>query len=107
VLFEGSARAVEAQIAAARGLVGGSEVGAEAWDVSRRRQAEARGRLRFDPGMLGEALAKLSEALVRPGAGVAYSADEQPSDTVSQGDSVGLLVERIRHELDPNGVLAA
>ena len=107
VLFEGSARAVEAQIAAARGLVGGSEVGAEAWDVSRRRQAEASGRACFDPGRLRETLAELGEAVVRPAAGVAYSADDVPSRRPSQSETQRLLIERIRHELDPNGVLAA
>lgn len=106
VLFEGSPRAVEAQIAAAQGLVGGVEVDVEAWEVSRRRQAAARGRVRFDPGRLGETLAELRDAIVRPAAGVAYTADERPSDTVSQGGS-DRLVERIRSELDPNGVLAA
>jgi len=105
VLFEGSPRAVAAQIAAARGPVGGVEVGLDAWDASRRRQEESRGRLRFDPGRLGETLADLDEAVVRPAAGVAYT----PGDTVSQGHdpAVAALVERIRLAFDPNGVLAA
>ncbi len=107
VLFEGSPRAVEAQVAAAQGLVGGVEVEAEAWEVSRRRQAEARGRVRFDPGALGETLADLREAVVRPAAGVAYTADEAPSGELSPRGIQTLLVERIRRELDPNGVLAA
>ncbi len=107
VLFEGSPLAVEAQVAAARGLVGGGEVDAESWDASRRRQAAARGRVRFDPGRLGETLAELREAVVRPAAGVAYSRDAVPSDSSSQGEAETLLVERIRRELDPNGVLAA
>lgn len=107
LLFEGSPRAVEAQVAAAQSMVGGVEVGAEAWEVSRRRQAEAGGRVRFDPGRLGETLAELREGVVRPGAGVAYSADDVPSDTVSQGETERLLLERIRHELDPRGVLSA
>ncbi|MBA3375006.1 MAG: FAD-binding oxidoreductase [Actinobacteria bacterium] len=107
VLFEGSPRAVEAQIEAAQGLVGGREVDAEAWNVSRRRQAEARGRLRFDPGRLGETLAELREAVVRPAAGVAYSADDVPSNRLLQGEVESLLIERIQRELDPNGVLAA
>ena len=106
VLFEGSPRAVEAQVAAAQRLVGGVEVDVGAWDVSRRRQAAAPGRVRFDPGRLGVTLAELRDAIVRPAAGVAYTADERPSDTVSQGGS-DRLVERIRSELDPNGVLAA
>ncbi len=107
VLFEGSPRAVEAQIAAAAALVGGAEVGVEAWERSRARQGAARGRVRFDPGRLAEALAGLDEAVVRPAAGVAYTSEEQPSDTVSQGDALATLLERIRRELDPNGVLAA
>ena len=106
VLFEGSPRAVEAQVAAAQGLVGGVEVDFEAWDVSRRRQSGARGRLRFDPGRFDDTLRGLAEAVVRPSAGVAYTADEQPSNTVSQG-GIDQLIERIRSELDPNRVLAA
>ena len=107
VLFEGSPRAVEAQIAAAQSMVGGVEVGADAWDVSRRRQAGARGRVRFDPGRLGETLAELREAVVRPSAGVAYSADDVPSNSLLQNGTERLLLERIRHELDPKGVLSA
>jgi glycolate oxidase FAD binding subunit len=107
ILFEGSPRAVEAQIAAAQGLVGGVEVGADVWQTSRQRQAAAHGRLRFPPGRLAETLAGLSDAVVRPSAGLAYTADESPSDTVSQDEIGRLLVERIQRELDPNGVLAA
>jgi glycolate oxidase FAD binding subunit len=105
VLFEGSERAVEAQLETARNLVGGIEADAEPWEVSRTRQADARGRIRFDPGRLAETLAELEgEAVVRPSAGVAYT----PSDTVSQGEvAAGVLLDRIRGELDPNGVLAA
>ena len=107
VLFEGSPRAVEAQIAAAQVMVGGVEVGAEAWDVSRGRQAVARARVRFDPGRLGETLAELGEAVVRPAAGVAYSVADVPSDGLRQSETAGLLLGRIRHELDPRGVLSA
>jgi glycolate oxidase FAD binding subunit len=106
VLFEGSARAVEAQVTAAQGLVGGVEAGTEPWEASRERQGTARGRLRFPPGRLVETLAGLSEAVVRPSAGVAYTASEMPSGSEPQGD-VDRLLERIRRELDPNGVLAA
>ena len=105
MLFEGSLRAVDAQISGAQSLVGGVEVGAEAWDISRQRQAEARGRVRFDPGSLDNTLAGLREAVVRPSAGIAYTAADPPRDTVSQG--VDRLVERIRRELDPTGVLSA
>ena len=105
MLFEGSERAVSAQVDAARSLVGGAEVDATAWDESRRRQGESRGRLRFDPGRLAETLTELDEAVVRPAAGVAYT----PGDTVSQGADPALerLLERIRLAFDPNGVLAA
>jgi len=107
VLFEGSPRAVEAQVAAAQALVGGVETGAEAWETSRRRQGAARGRLRFPPGSLAETLVGLSEAVVRPSAGVAYTADELPGGSEPQGELARLLFERIRRELDPKGVLTA
>jgi glycolate oxidase FAD binding subunit len=102
VLFEGSPAAVRAQVNAARALAGGAEVGAEAWDTSRSRQAAASGRVRFAPGRLADMLAELDEAVLRPAAGVAYT-----TNNVSHGDdpAVAALVERIRHELDPNGVL--
>jgi glycolate oxidase FAD binding subunit len=105
VLFEGSPAAVASQVEATRRLVGGREVGADAWEASRRRQAAARGRVRFDPGRLAETLAELDEAVVRPSAGVAYTA----SYNLSQGDdpAVEQLLERIRLAFDPNGILAA
>jgi glycolate oxidase FAD binding subunit len=107
VLFEGSPAAVSAQVAAARSLVGGAEVDAKAWDESRRRQGDSRGRLRFDPGRLTETLTELDEAqaVVRPAAGVAYT----PSNRLLQGEDPALeqLLERIRLAFDPNGVLAA
>jgi hypothetical protein len=106
VLFEGSAAAVAAQVAAAQSLVGGREVGAEAWEESRRRQAAARGRVPFESGRLAAALTELEEeAVVRPAAGVAYT----PSDSLLQGDdpALAVLLERIRLAFDPHGVLAA
>jgi glycolate oxidase FAD binding subunit len=104
VLFEGSPAAVDAQVATAQALVGGVEAGEDAWETSRRRQGAARGRIRFDPGLLADTLAGLDEAVVRPAAGVAYT----PGGSEQQGDErVEVLVERIRRELDPNGVLAA
>jgi glycolate oxidase FAD binding subunit len=106
VLFEGSPRAVEAQLAEAQALIGGAEGDRDVWGDSRHRQAAARGRIRFDPGRLGETLAELEddEAVVRPAAGVAYLL----RDTVSQGidEGVGRLLERIEREFDPRGVLA-
>jgi glycolate oxidase FAD binding subunit len=103
-LFEGSERAVAAQISAARALVGGDEVGDAVWDESRARQAGARGRVLFAPGEFAATLADLDEAVVRPASGVAYTRDP-PGDTVSQGHE--RLVEAIRAQLDPRGVLAA
>jgi glycolate oxidase FAD binding subunit len=105
VLFEGSPDAVAAQVAGACSLVGGVEVGLDAWDASRRRQGAAHGRLRFDPGHLAKTLQDVDEAVVRPAAGVAYT----PRNDQLQGEdpAVAALVERIRLGLDPNGVLAA
>jgi glycolate oxidase FAD binding subunit len=104
VLFEGSERAVEAQLAAARSLVGGDEADEGVWDESRARQAGAKGRLHFVPGELAETLDSLAEAVVRPASGVAYTQDH-PGDTVAQGHE--RLVAAIRAQLDPRGVLAA
>ena len=109
VLFEGSERAVAAQLASAQELVGGSEADLDVWDESRRRQAGARGRVRFEPGRLGEVLLQLSEGIVRPAAGLGYTPQEQPSGSEPQshdvGDTVRGLVRRIERELDPHGVL--
>jgi glycolate oxidase FAD binding subunit len=105
VLFEGSPRAVEAQLAEAQALVGGADTGPEAWEESRRRQGAAHGRIRFDPGRLRPSLAYLEAgAVVRPAAGVVYT----PSETVSEVHTPALtrLLQRIERELDPNGVLA-
>ena len=110
VLFEGSVRAVAAQVDAARVLVGGAESDTAVWDESRHRQGAASGRVRFDPGELAETLAHLADAVVRPASGIAYPADPAPSDTVSQGSSRTSLDElfgRIQRELDPRGVLAS
>lgn len=110
VLFEGSERAVLAQLTDAQELVGGADADASVWQESRDRQGAARGRVRFAPGELATALAALDEAVIRPAAGVAYTAAESPGDTVSQDDPADArrrLVERIARELDPHGVLAA
>ena len=109
ILFEGSERAVAAQLAAAQTLVGGAVADPSVWDESRDRQGAARGRIRFVPGDLAETLARASEAVVRPASGIAFTADPAPSDTVSQGESgpVRRLLDRIAAELDPQGVLAA
>ena len=104
VLFEGSPRAVEAQLAQGRSLVGGDEAGEEVWDESRRRQASAEGRLRFAPGDIARPLLSLDEAVIRPAAGVAYGLARTPDDTPPD---VRRLLDAIRRELDPQGVLAA
>jgi len=111
VLFEGSERAVEAQLESARVLIGGSEAGSEVWNESRVRQAGARGRIRFEPGSLSETLARLSEAIVRPAAGLAYASEEQPCGSEPQSpdaaERVRELVRKIELGLDPRGVFAA
>ncbi len=104
VLFEGAAPAVEDQIGRAGALVGGEEADPALWDEARERQGAARGRLRFDPGRLGETLAELDEAIVRPAAGVAYVPSEIPADLP---DAIRALNERIRAQFDPKSVLAA
>jgi glycolate oxidase FAD binding subunit len=110
VLFEGSERAVNAQIASACALVGGTETDPEVWAESRKRQNAACGRTRFEPGNLGEMLSQLSEGIVRPAAGLAYTRDESPSGSEPQSreasDFLPDLVRRIERELDPRGVFA-
>ena len=103
-LFEGSERAVQAQVATAQTLVGGSEAEAGVWDESRQRQAAAQGRLRFAPGELAATLEQLDDAIVRPASGVAYVSEQvtQELDTPA-----ARLVDAIRQQLDPQGVLAA
>lgn len=107
VLFEGSERAVNAQLADARGLVGGDEADMSVWNESRERQGASKGRVRFAPGDLPMVLDTLADGVVRPSAGVAYTPTSARDDT-SQAPPRGLeaLVERIRRELDPRGVLS-
>ncbi len=107
VLFEGSERAVAAQLGHAQALVGGEERDASVWDESRERQDAASGRVRFDPGNLSEFLETVSEAVIRPSAGLAYPGERDASDDQSQAPEVAALVARIAAELDPKGVLAA
>jgi glycolate dehydrogenase FAD-binding subunit len=103
VLFEGSPRAVDAQLARATALVGGAEAGEDVWIESRRRQGAAPGRVRFAPGDLAGTLPWFDEAVIRPGAGVAYGLARIPDDDTRPG--VRRLVEAIREQLDPRGVL--
>ncbi len=103
-LLEGGERAVAAQLAAASSLVGGREAGDDVWREARERQGVARGVVRFPPGELVPALARLDEAVVRPAAGLAYVPHEVESDLPA---AVRALNERIRAQLDPHGILAA
>ncbi len=110
VLLEGSERAVDAQLTAARGLVGGDETGPEVWEESRMRQVGAGGRVRFAPGDLADVLASLSEAVVRPSAGVAYVQGREPRGSEPQSpeaEALRRLHQRIRAAFDPKGILAA
>jgi len=86
VLFEGSARAVEAQLAAARALVGGVE--GDPWADVMAFQAGARGRRSFR-GLDGPMLVRAAEAFV----------DEDVARDWSP------LAERVRATFDPAGVL--
>jgi glycolate dehydrogenase FAD-binding subunit len=104
VLFEGSERAVDAQLAAACASVGGEESNEAVWQESRDRQAASHGRIRFAPGGLATRLAQHAEAIVRPAAGVAYV----PEPEIDEMDaSTERLLAAIRLQLDPQGVLAA
>ncbi|HUG65763.1 MAG TPA: FAD-binding oxidoreductase [Gaiellaceae bacterium] len=110
VLFEGSERAVAAQLASVQALVGGRETDLSVWDESRTRQREARGRVRFAPRELKDVLVDTPEAIARPSAGVAFTRDPSTSnDRLQSGlaDGVSVLLERVARELDPQGVLAA
>jgi glycolate oxidase FAD binding subunit len=103
-LFEGSERAVDAQVAAARASVGGAESDVAVWQESRDRQSASRGRIRFAPGELAETLHDLVEAAVRPASGVAYV----PEPVAEGADaSAARLDTAIRDQFDPHGVLAA
>jgi glycolate dehydrogenase FAD-binding subunit len=107
VLFEGSERAADAQLDGARVLAGGEEADASIWEESRARQGAARGRVLFALGDLAQTLATLDESLVRPAAGVAYTAHRSPSNSLLQGrdDGAAGLAARVKRELDPKGVL--
>jgi glycolate dehydrogenase FAD-binding subunit len=72
LLFEGSERAVAAQVEAARDLIGGEPAGEEVWAEAAGHQARAKGRLSFTPRLLAEVLAAEEETIVRVSAGAAY-----------------------------------
>jgi glycolate oxidase FAD binding subunit len=98
LLFEGSERAVAAQVES----FGGERAGDEVWAEAGERQRAARGRLSFAPGLLAEVLGGLEQAVVRVAAGVAYVPEpvDDPRDPVEIA-----LVNRIRAGFDPSGVL--
>jgi glycolate dehydrogenase FAD-binding subunit len=102
VLFEGGRRGVDEQFALARGLVGGEEDDGSVWDEAAARQDSSPGRLLFRPGELARTLMGLDEAVVRVSAGLAYVSEPvpDPRDPVEVA-----LAERVRAQLDPNGVL--
>ncbi len=102
VLIEGSGAAVDEQLAAAQALLGGAEDAGSVWEQAAAQQERARGRLLFPPGELDSVLSRLDEAVVRVSAGVAHVPEPVPDPR----DPVEIaLVERVRAELDPAGVL--
>lgn len=103
LLFEGSERAVAAQVAAARALVGAEPASDDVWVEAGGRQLAAQGRVSFDPGRLADLLAAWPRAIVRAGAGAAWVPDPVADP---RSAAVLALEERIRRELDPQGVLA-
>jgi glycolate oxidase FAD binding subunit len=97
--FEGTERAVDAQLGAARALLGGDEVDGAVWDEVRARQGAMRGRVAFDPGRLDEALRAHPDAVVRVAAGTAYVPGPRPA-------APSPLADRVRASFDPLGLLA-
>jgi glycolate oxidase FAD binding subunit len=103
VLYEGSERAVTGQVEATQALVGGVASDAAVWDEARERQGRALGRLTFAPGELANVLTTLGEAVVRPGAGVAYV----PHRVGGVPDAAARRIQRaLKERLDPAAVLA-
>ncbi len=102
VLFEGSERAVAAQLEAAAALVGGSQGGPAVWEEARERQGRSLGRVRFAPGDLANMLSTLDEAVVRVAAGVAY-VPRLVGGVPSPG--ARKLQRRLEERLDPAGTL--
>jgi glycolate oxidase FAD binding subunit len=102
ILFEGGRRGVDEQFELAGGLVGGVEDDGTVWGEVGERQASSGGRLLFPPGKLAPTLSGLDESIVRLAAGVAYV--PEPVDDPRDPAAVA-LAERVRAQLDPNGVL--
>jgi FAD/FMN-containing dehydrogenase len=87
VLFDGTTRAVEAQFATARALLGGGA--GDPWAEVLAFQAACRGRIPFDGSLQEERLVRGGTAYVAEGREEAWSP----------------LAERVRAALDPDGVL--
>ena len=102
ILFEGSERAVAAQLDTAHALVEGAAADSTVWHDARGRQGSALGRLRFTPRDLRNTLSTLREAIVRPTAGVAY-VPHRVSDVLPV--AVRRLNAAVKTALDPAGVL--
>jgi glycolate dehydrogenase FAD-binding subunit len=96
LLFEGSGRAVAAQVDAARELIGTEPAGEEIWAEAAERQVQGKGRLSFTPGSLAEVLAAEDDAIVRVSAGVAYVPHEVPD---SRDPAEIALVARIQEAI--------
>jgi glycolate oxidase FAD binding subunit len=92
LLFEGSLRAVEAQVATAREFLDAEPAGDEVWAEAAERQERAQGRLSFAPGALADVFAHEDEAIVRVAAGIAYVPYEVPDP---RDPAEIALVERI------------
>jgi glycolate oxidase FAD binding subunit len=103
ILFEGGRASVADQLGRALALVGGAETTVSVWDESRTRQAASHGRLRFAPGSLRGVLERFDEAIFRPAPGVAYVSERLAPEPPA---GASILLERIRAEFDPNGILA-
>jgi glycolate oxidase FAD binding subunit len=102
VLFEGTEKAVAAQISAARSLVGGAEDDGSAWASLDGKRLSAAGKLSVGGSALVEVLPAFEWAVASVAAGVAYVSEPVPDSR----DPVEIaLAERVRAEFDPQGVL--
>jgi glycolate oxidase FAD binding subunit len=100
LLFEGSRRAVEAQVAEACRLLGGREEDGSVWGEIADRQAAS---APFRVGRL-EDLEAHEHAVVRMASRSAYGSERVP-DCHSLEPRAADLLARLRRELDPRGVL--
>lgn len=103
VLFEGREAGVAAQLEAAGALLGGARADDAVWAESRERQGRALGRLAFAPRELRNVLSTLGEAVVRPGAGIAYVPHRVGGVPPPAARQVHRALEA---RFDPAGVLA-